>query len=73
VSLIPADCAGHAITALRFPLKAIHVPAFAPVHCVIAVRFQQPTTVGPSRIWRRIFAAMGLPELFLTVTVQRHG
>ena len=64
---------GQVITPDRFPLKAIHVPAFAPVHCAMAVPFQHPTTVVPSRICRRILAAIGLPALFFTTTVQRHG
>ena len=61
VSFGPADCAGHLIVAVRFPLNAIHVPAYAPEHGTIAVDFQQRTTRVPSRTCSRAFAGTGLP------------
>jgi hypothetical protein len=49
VSLTPADLAGHLITPVRLPVKAIHVPDLLPEHRTIALDLQQPTTRVPRR------------------------
>jgi hypothetical protein len=73
VSFSPANRSGQLMTAVRFPLNEIQVPALAFEHTTSLVRFQQRTTVLPERTCSRIFAASALPARSFTTTVYRHG